>query len=217
MVFSAVMVLAATAYGKEDNGKEETANSDALIGKWICYFFGKDGVKTIALQFNKDGSCVGSSSGKESDKTFSWTLKGTALTISVVEEKKDLLASFDGETIVVRIGSSEIGPFIKEGDKGLGEEASRKKLIGTWKGSSRDDGKGETYTYSYVFGEDGNGTYTYEATYDDGHPSKKGSEPFTWTLTGVKLVIKSSIDNSNLTTYYNGEKVLNLGLMCTKQ
>ena len=217
MALSAVMVIAATAYGKENKEKEETTNSDALIGKWICYFFGKDGVKTIALQFNKDGSCVGSSSGKESDKTFSWTLKGTALTISVVEEKKDLLASFDGETIVVRIGSSEIGPFIKEGDKGLGEEASRKKLIGTWKGSSRDDGKGETYTYSYVFGEDGNGTLSIESICNDGRPAEKKSEPFTWTLTGVKLVIKSSIDNSNLTTYYNGEKVLNLGLMCTKQ
>lgn len=211
MVLSAVMVLAATAYGKEEKGKEETANSDALIGKWICYFFGKDGVATIALQFNKDSSGVGSLSGEESDTTFSWTLEGTGITLAHNWTLDH--AAFDGETIVVYIGGRKIGPFIKEGDKGLDEEASRKNLIGSWTGIYSDERKGETLFLYLLFNKDGEGSAFVDISYD--HVGSTGFRmiSFTWSLTGVKLMLKFSKSDSSLTSYYNGKKVLNFGPM----
>lgn len=214
MALSAVMVVAATGCKKEDKGKEETASTDAITGKWINYYSILDEVITHTLQFNKDGSGVESKTKGDSDVPFAWRFEGSALTLSLNGE--NLPATFDGETLVVNFSARHCKLFIKEGDEGSGEEANRKNLIGTWKGSSRDDGKGETYTYSYVFGEDGNGTYTKETTYKDGKPAKKESGSFTWKLTGVKLVLKYSEILTDVTCY-NGKKVLCIESVMKKQ
>lgn len=215
MALSAVMVVAATGCGKEDKGKEETTNSDALIGKWISYFAYETKVETGTLQFNKGGKGVRSSTRWASNSTFTWTLKGTALTL--VMKGDNVPATFDGETIVVKFPDGSYDLYMKEGDEGLGEEANRKNLIGTWIGSERDDDEGATFNTTYVFGEDGTGTYTDETAFDDSSTSKKESNPFTWTLTGVKLVIKHS-EHSCEATCYNGKEVLCLkGMKLTKK
>ena len=206
MALSAIMVIAATGCGKENNGKEETANSDALIGKWISYFDvpHTTDVSTDTLQFNKDGKGVQSSSSGAGEDTFTWTLKGTALTL--VMEGENVLATFDGEEIVFNIDARYWYLYMKESDEGLGEEANRKNLIGTWIGNVRYGGV--THKITYVFGGDGKGTCKYETTYDDGRPSETESEPFTWTITGAKLEIKCSKNVE--ATCYNGKEVLYL-------
>lgn len=217
MALSAVMVIAATGCGKENKGKEETTNSDALIGKWIHYYGYEAKVETGTLQFNRDGKGVQSSTRWASNSTFTWTLKGTALTL--VLKGENVPATFDGETIVVKYLEDGYDLYMKEGDKGLGEEANRKNLIGTWIGSERDSDEGETFTFNttYVFSEDGTGTYTDETAFDDGSPSKKVSDSFTWTITGAKLVIKYS-EHSCEATCYNGKEVLCLkGMKLTKK
>ena len=213
MALSAVMVIAATGCGKEDKGKEETTNSDALMGKWINYFALDDKVETDTLQFNKDGKGVQSLTNGAPNSTFTWTLKDTALTL--VMKGDNVPATFDGETIVAKFWEDGYDLYMKEGDEGLGEETNRKNLIGTWIGSDRDDGKGATYKFAYVFGENGNGTYTLEISYDDGR-SEKESKSFTWTISGVKLVIKD-LGHDYVATCYNGKNELYLeGMKLTK-
>lgn len=134
--------------------------------------------------------------------------------------KDSVPATFDGETIVVKFPDGSYDLFLKEGDEGLGEEANRKNLIGTWIGSERyddeDDDEGSTSMITYVFGKDGKGTYTEETSYDDGSPSETVSEPFTWTITGAKLEIKYSKQVN--ATCYNGKEVLCLlGVKLTKK
>lgn len=213
MALSAVLVIAATGCGKEDKGKEETTNSDALIGKWISYFASETKVETDTLQFNKGGKGVHSLTNGAPNSTFTWTLKGTALTLVL---KDSVPATFDGETIVLKYLEDGYDLYVKEGDKGLDEEANRKNLIGTWIGSERYDDEGTTCMFTYVFGKDGKGTYTDELSSDDGSPSKTVSEPFTWTITGAKLEIKYSKHVN--ATCYNGKKVLCLlGVKLTKK
>ena len=209
MVLSAVMVVAATGCGNEDKGKEEATNSDALIGKWIRYY--ADGVKTWTLQFNNDGKGVSSLDGTTLNGTFTWTLKDTTIALNFPNQWEWIL-TFNGETM-----TDGFGLFIKECDEGFGEEANRKNLIGTWIGSDRDDGKGATYKFAYVFGENGKGTYTLETSYDDGSPSEKKANSFTWTISGVKLVIKDS-GHDYVATCYNGKNELYLeGSKLTKK
>lgn len=213
MALSAVMVVAATGCKKEDKGKEETASTDAITGKWINYRSLLDEVITHTLQFNRDGSGVESTTQGDPDESFFWKLEGSDLSLALKGE--NISATFDGETIIVKF-TRHCRLYIKEGDKGPGEEASRKNLIGTWRGSIRDDGRGETYTDTYVFSEDGKGSYTKETTYKDGKPANKESGSFTWTLTGVKLVLKSSGILTDVTCY-NGKKVLCIESVMKKQ
>ena len=213
MALSAVMVVAATGCGKENKGKEEATNSDALIGKWISYFAYETKVETDTLQFNKGGKGVQSITNGRPNSTFTWTLKGTDLTLVL---KDSVPATFDGETIVLKYLEDGYDLYMKEGDEGLGEETNRKNLIGTWIGSDRDSDEGATFNTTYVFSEDGTGTYTDETAFDDGSPSKKVSDSFTWTITGAKLEIKYSKHVN--ATCYNGKKVLCLlGVKLTKK
>lgn len=227
MALSAVMVIAATGCGKENkgkdvttsgqenNGKEKTTNSDALIGQWINYSAVKAGVDTWTLQFNKDGSGVESFSSGAPDRSFTWTLKGSALTW--VMKGENVLATFDGEAIVVNLDAHYCYLFLKKGDEGLGEEANRKNLIGSWIGSVHDDESGATGMFTYVFGEDGKGTYTEETSYDDGRPSETESTPFTWTLTSVKLELKYSEHDYEATCYNGKNELYHRGLRFTKK
>ena len=211
MALSAVMVIAATAYGKENKEKEETTNSDNLIGKWISYSSDGANVLTYTLQFNKDGSVVMSFSNGDPEVKFSWTLKATTLTLT--KNGENVSATFNGETIVIHIGSLDIGPFIKEGDKGLGEEDSKKNLIGVWMGSYSDKREGETLCLCLFFEENGEGLASIDISYDHAVSPDFRMVPFTWTLTGVKLVLKFSISDSSFTAYYNGRKAFRLGPM----
>lgn len=201
--------------GSEDKGKDKTINSDNLIGKWISY--SSDGINflTFKLQFNKDGSGVMSFSNGDPDEKFSWTLKATTLTLN--QNGKSVSATFDGETFVVDRGNKHHELYIKEGDKGLGEEANRKNLIGTWLGSYRDEGSKTNHKVSFVFNEDGTGSLNRKIEYDNGHAPENKSADFTWTLTDVKLELKFS-DGFLGATCYNGKKVLYFKeLMFTKQ
>lgn len=201
--------------GSEDKGKDKTINSDDLIGKWISY--SSDGINllTFKLQFNKDGSGVMSFSNGDPDEKFSWTLKETTLTLN--QDGKNVSATFDGETIVVNRGDKRQEQYIKEGDKGLGEEANRKNLIGTWIGSYRDEGNKANHKVSFVFNEDGTGSINRKIEYDDGRAPENKSSDFTWTLADVKLELKFS-DGFLGATCYNGKKVLCFKeLMFTKQ
>lgn len=199
--------------GSEDKGKDKTTNSDDLIGKWISYSSDGEVVLTLKLLFNKDGSVVMSFPNGDPDEKFSWSLKATTLTLT--KNGKNVSATFDGETIVVNRGDEGFELYIKEDDKGLGEEANRKNLIGTWISSFRDDKANNKV--SIVFNEDGSGSSNLEIIYDDGRDSKKKSDPFTWTLTDVKLEVKFT-DGILGATCYNGKKVLGFkGLIFTKQ
>lgn len=201
--------------GSEDKGKDKTINSDDLIGKWISYSSDGINVLTFKLQFNKDGSVVMSFSNGDPEEKFSWSLKATTLTLT--KNGKNVSATFDGETIVVNRGDEGSELYIKEGDKGLGEEANRKNLIGTWIGSFRDEDNKANNKVSIVFNENGSGSSNLEIIYDDGRDSKKKSDPFTWTLTDVKLELKFT-DGILGATCYNGKKVLCFKeLMFTKQ
>ena len=199
--------------GNEDKGKDKTTNSDNLIGKWICYSSDGINVLTFKLQFNKDGSVVMSFSNGDPEEKFSWSLNATTLTLT--KNGKNVSATFDGETIVVNRGDEGPELYIKEGDKGLGEEANRKNLIGTWISSFRDDEANNKV--SIVFNENGSGSSNLEIIYDDGRDPKKKSYPFTWTLTDVKLELKFT-DGFLGATCYNGKKVLGFKeLIYTKQ
>lgn len=198
--------------GSEDKGKDKTINSDDLIGKWISYSSDGEVVLTYTLLFNKDGSVVMSFSNGDPEAKFSWTLKATTLTLT--KNGKNVSATFDGETIVVNRGDEGFELYIKEDDKGLGEETNRKNLIGTWISSFRDDEANNKV--SIVFNEDGSGSSNLETIYDDGRDSKKESDPFTWTLTDVKLELKFT--DGMGATCYNGKKVLGFKeLIFTKQ
>lgn len=201
--------------GSEDKGKDKTINSDDLIGKWISYSSDGINVLTFKLQFNKDGSVVMSFSNGDPEEKFSWSLKATTLTLT--KNGKNVSATFDGETIVVNRGDEGSELYIKEGDKGLGEEANRKNLIGTWIGSFRDEGNKANHKVSFVFNEDGSGSINRKIEYDDGRAPENKSADFTWTLTDVKLELKFS-DGFLGATCYNGKKVLSFKeLMFTKQ
>lgn len=201
--------------GSEDKGKDKTINSDDLIGTWISYSSDGINVLTFKLQFNKDGSVVMSFSNGDPEEKFSWSLKATTLTLT--KNGKNVSATFDGETIVVNRGDEGFELYIKEDDKGLGEEANRKNLIGTWLSSYRDEGNKANNKVSIVINEDGSGSINLEITYDDGRDSKKKSDPFTWTLTDVKLELKFT-DGILGATCYNGKKVLGFKeLIFTKQ
>lgn len=201
--------------GNEDKGKDKTINSDDLIGKWISYSSDGANVLTFKLQFNKDGSVVMSFSNGEPEEKFSWSLKATTLTLT--KNGKNVSATFDGETIVVNLGDEGSELYIKEGDKGPGEEASRKNLIGTWLGSYRDENDKANKKVSIVFNENGRGSVNLEIKYDDGRAPENKSDPFTWTLTGVKLELNFT-DGSFGATCYNGKKVLGFsGLILMKQ
>lgn len=201
--------------GNEDKGKDKTTNSDNLIGKWISYSSDGANVLTFKLQFNKDGSVVMSFSNGDPEVKFSWTLKATTLTLT--KDGKNVSATFDGETIVVNRGDEGSELYIKEGDKGPGEEANRKNLIGTWIGSYRDEGNKANHKVSFVFNEDGSGSINRKIEYDDGRAPENKSADFAWTLTDVKLELKFS-DGFLGATCYNGKKVLSFkGLMFTKQ
>lgn len=201
--------------GNEDKGKDKTTNSDNLIGNWISYSSDGINVLTFKLQFNKDGSMVMSFSSGDPEVKFSWTLKATTLTLT--KDGKNVSATFDGETIVVNLGDEGSELYIKEGDKGLGEEASRKNLIGTWLGSFRDENHKANKKVSIVFNENGSGSVNLETIYDNGRAPENKSDPFTWTLTDVKLELKFT-DGSFGATCYNGKKVLGFGgLILMKQ
>lgn len=201
--------------GSEDKGKDKTINSDDLIGKWISYSSDGEVVLTYTLLFNKDGSVVMSFSNGDPEAKFSWTLKATTLTLT--KNGKNVSATFDGETIVVNRGDEGFELYIKEDDKGLGEEANRKNLIGTWIGSYRDERNRANNKVSIVINEDGSGSINLEITYDDGRDSKKKSDPFTWTLTDVKLELQFTGGFFGATCY-NGKKVLGFKeLIFTKQ
>ena len=201
--------------GSEDKGKDKTINSDDLIGKWISYSSDGVNVLTFKLQFNKDGSVVMSFSNGDPEEKFSWSLKATTLTLT--KNGKNVSATFDGETIVVNRGDEGHALYIKEGDKGPGEEANRKNLTGTWIGSYRDEGNKANHKVSFVFNEDGKGSINRKIEYDDGREPENKSAEFTWTLTGVKLELKFT-DEFLGATCYNGKKVLCFKeLMFTKQ
>lgn len=200
--------------GSEDKGKDKTINSDDLIGNWISYSSDGANVLTFKLQFNKEGSVVMSFSNGDPEVKFSWTLKATTLTLT--KDGENVSATFDGETIVVNRGDEGSELYIKEGDKGSGEEANRKNLIGTWLGGYRDEKDKATHKVSVVFNENGSGSVNLEIIYDDGRDSKKKSDPFTWTLTDVKLELKFT-DGIFGATCYNGKKVCFGGLILMKQ
>lgn len=83
--------------------------NDILVGTWVCE---KDGIELASYTFNEDGTGTRSIFGAE-DQSFTYTLSGSSLTVTVLGKAENYSITADSSTLTLT-GKGDPMTFTKQ-------------------------------------------------------------------------------------------------------